>query len=308
MLKKEIMNVCFVVNDKYTNQLIVTLVSLFDNNPNEKFKIFVLHSDLKDEKIDFLNNIINETNHELICIKVNDDCLGDVPILRKDFNKTPYYKLLIPELIPKNIDRVLYLDVDIIVNGSIKELYYLDINDNFFAAVPDFIINKRDLEYKKRLGMKENDKYFNSGVMLFDMNNFRKEYTLEKALNYIKMNGNEFKFHDQEVLNGMYFKKCYILDDIYNYITMYSSIKDLIKYYTVDIWRTNKNILIHFANLKPWNTNYIGKYENYFWKYAKNSPVYDQLKKYKKNKFSDVVSTLIQKIQIKIKNRRYNNG
>ena len=239
---------------------------------------------------------------------MNDDCLGDVPILRNDFNKTPYYKLLIPELIPKNIDRILYLDVDIVVNGSIKELYNLDIKDNFFAAAADFIINKKDIEYKKRLGMGKNDNYFNSGVILFDMEKFRQEYTLDKALKYIKINGHQFKFHDQEVLNGMYFKQCYMLDNIYNYITMFTSPLDLVKYYTIDLWKDNKNILIHFANLKPWNTNYIGKYENYFWKYAQLSPVYNELKKFEKNSTVDIISTLSVKIIKKIKNRMCNNG
>lgn len=308
MFNKEKINICFVVNSKYINQLIITLTSIFYNNAEDSFKVFILHSDLKYEDINKLDQIDKKTNDEIILIKVNDDCLGDVPILRNDFNKTPYYKLLIPELIPKNINRILYLDVDIVVNGNIKELYYLDINDKFIAAVPDPIINKNDKEYKRRLGMSEEDNYFNSGVLLFDLNNFRKEYTLEKALKYIQINGQYFKFHDQEVLNGMYFKQFYTLDETYNYITMYRSPIDFIKHYIIDLRDKNENIIIHFANLKPWNTNYIGKYEKYFWKYAKMSSVYDELKEYEKNNYRHIIITLFEKIKKKIRNRMCNNG
>ena len=140
------MDFCFVVNDKYVTPLIVTLQSIVDNNSGFH-RFFIISSSLMEENVLKLSKCAEALCCKIEVITVDDNRLGEVPILRNDFNKTPYYKLLLPLYLPQDIDKVLYLDVDIIINRDLKELFNSDLGSNYFAAVPDPFINKRNLQY-----------------------------------------------------------------------------------------------------------------------------------------------------------------
>lgn len=72
-----------------------------------------------------------------------------------------YLKLLIPQRLPNDTARCLFLDVDIIINSDIDPLYTMDLNNAILAAaedIPDCIM------HKNRLGLDSNEKYINSGA------------------------------------------------------------------------------------------------------------------------------------------------
>lgn len=297
------MNFAFVINDAYVDKMLVTAISICINNPG-KHTFYVFTTGLTDENTALLHRVLSYYNSIAVLINIDDRCLNGVPILRKDFNKTPYYKLLIPVNLPDAIDKILYMDADMIVKGDLTELYNSDLGGTYFAAVPDSIRNEKDKPYLEKLGINyaEGERYFNSGFILFNVSEFKKIYSLDHALEYIKKNGSTFKYHDQEVLNGLYHKNYTQLNNAYNYFTGFHSIKEMILYW-IGLENTQiKNAkVLHYANLKPWNNNYVGKCENYYWEYAvKCEEIYIRLMHGQINSFLLQYKTVFERVQKKI--------
>lgn len=299
-----VMNLCFVVNNAYVNVLIVLLTSIFDNT-SEFCNCYVLTKNMGVENRCKLFNFVGFHYATMNIIDVDDSNLEGVPLKRKDFDKTPYYKLLFAEYLPKTINKILYMDVDMIVNKDISLLYNIDISSYVLAAVPDPLVNVRDKEYLKKMNVniEAGERYFNSGLILFNLDYLRKKYNIDIALRYICIHGATFKFHDQEVLNGLFLKEYLQLEQKFNYLTVYRGILDLVRYISGIQRKTEKEIAIfHYANpTKPWKRNYIGKYEIYFWKYARLSPVYYELKKNEKNSILEQINALLNIIRRRIK-------
>lgn len=290
-------NICLVLNKKYVPQTIVFLNSLFINNVNEKFKIYLLHSELEDEHLNKLKQFIEKKHkHIFNPMKIDEEYFSDAPILWKTHSKEAYYKLLIPKIFANKLDRILYFDIDIIINGSIKELYNMNIEGYCLAATGDYYINKKDLDYKKQLGMTEADIYFNSGVVLFDINNMLKNYDIEKMQQYISTNGKNFHYHDQEVLNKFYYDKCLIFFEKFNYMTKFKGIFDYIKYCFEKNSKSKQPIVIHYAGIKPWNILYNAKYLELFWKYEKDTVSGLDYTNFMKNRKKVILIVILKKI------------
>lgn len=299
------MDFCFVVNNKYITPLIVTLESIIENNSGVH-RFFLITSELEQKNIKRVVEFSSSVGCKAEVIKVDDTCLENVPILRGDFNKTPYYKLLLPLYLPNDVEKILYMDVDVIVEKNLEELFSIDLENHFFAAVPDPFINERDKEYVKSLGidLDKGERYFNSGVILFNMCIFREKYKLEDALKYIEENGSKFKFHDQEVLNGMYFKDYLQLEETYNYLTVFRGKNDLVQWLFKGRKQLEKQSILHYANsFKPWGSSYLGKYENIYWKYAQKSPVYCEIEKNEKKAVFQQLRAMLIIISRKVKKR-----
>src|SRR5690606_1313781 len=113
------------------------------------------------------------------------------------FSRANYYRLLIPELIPL-AQKVIYLDADIIMASSISEFQEFDLKDHALAAVADPIY-----QWKKDLGMKDTATYFNSGVMLINLNRWKELDISRKAFEFIQTYPDKIRFVDQCALNAV---------------------------------------------------------------------------------------------------------
>jgi lipopolysaccharide biosynthesis glycosyltransferase len=127
------MNVLVTLNSNYLNPLKVMLKSLFINNPEEKFNIYVMHSSLTDEELQSLKAMIEGKGHKLYAITVKGDYFKDAPIV-KHYSKEMYYRLLACKFLPPEVDKILYLDPDILIINSIKALYDTELEGYLFAA------------------------------------------------------------------------------------------------------------------------------------------------------------------------------
>ena len=131
-------------------------------------------------------------------------------------SKTALFKFFLPDLI-KDLDKVLYLDSDILINGDLSELFNTDISDYYIAAADDM----GDLKLADgRSYMAQNiglytTHYFNSGVMLLNLEKMRKDNARDALIQY-KLHGNNV-FMDQDALNVVLGKKRKIIDTKYNF-------------------------------------------------------------------------------------------
>lgn len=246
-------DVAFVINRNYIGQFKVTFNSLVNSNKTANFKVHLLHSDLTETDKDDLRTFTTKLNANINFYLIDSSVFEGLPKMGYDNSYTAYYKVLLPYYL-SNFKRVLFLDCDIIVKGDISSLF-VENNQSFLSCVEDYKINRKRAEHKKKITGDVNCVYFNSGVMLFNFEKSQEIAPEEELLRYIKEAKQDIRWHDQDIYNHFYSKNCFLLDEKFNYLTTYKGIADM-------IYAKGKKqaVIVHYANWKPWKSNYIGKY------------------------------------------------
>ena len=216
-------HVCFCFTDKtgnYSKFVGTTMFSLFENT-NSDVTVHILHDNtLTDENRDkFLylavryGQLVRFYNVEELCADDFSKMVEDNPKLLKDnrFTIGMMFRLFIPQVLPENINQVIYLDGDIVVNMDLNELWKIDLGDNYLAVVPsNSIAMKKHTHLTRQLcveGLVEPDDYFNSGVLLMNLKLLRGEtQKIMDGVNFIGSNPLYTHF-DQDVLNYCFSKR-----------------------------------------------------------------------------------------------------
>ena len=239
------MNIFISADDNYTLPAQVMLTSFFENNNHEKHTIYFMYSDTKQSNILLLENIVKSFHSEFIPLSITSENFK-VFSCTKRFPVNIYYRLSIPSLLPENEERALWLDVDLVVNSSLQDFYNQDFEEKVFVACKD--IENRE-EHLKKLGLKPDSDYINSGVILFNLPLMRK-FTLNDYYNFFVAHQEVIMWPDQDILNGIFSNRIKVLNcDKYNV--------------QVSNWRfngeydLNKAAIIHYiGNSKPWFNTY----------------------------------------------------
>ncbi len=234
------MNILVCVDDNYILILQDMLLSLSFYNKN--LNIYLIYSNIKKENLEKLDNYI-KTNKigKLISIKFNLDI--NFPIKIDYISKETYYRLYAPYILPNDIDRILYLDSDIICRGNILDFYNTDFDNNIIVGIENF--DASNYKYNIRLELEKDNKYINAGVLLINVNKYKKQFKVEDFNNFISKNSNILDYQDQDVINTMFYKKIKTTNNNYNF-----QITNIIGY-------EYNPILVHYTHkIKPWNENY----------------------------------------------------
>lgn len=189
--------------------------------------------------------------------------------------KVAYYRLLTPWVMP-DCERALYLDSDMLVRGSLEDLYLTDFSGGYLAgAVLDMSKSIRR-ERKERLSLKGD--YFNSGMQLLQLGLIRQQMTEEQMLDQIRTISEEFEliYHDQDVFNKIYDGKIQKIDRKYNYGSFIS-----ISYKLKNRNELRDAVIVHFiTSYKPWKNEYCLFYMKEYWNYLKKYLTKEQQREY----------------------------
>jgi len=198
------------------------LKSLFINNPNEEFDIYLMHSSIKEEELEDLDRFIEAEGGRLKIVQINDSYFEDAPTLLH-YTKAMYYRLLAFKFLPEELDRILYLDPDILVINPIDELYNMDIDNYLYAAAYHNIITIKRIN-RIRLNAYDIKEYYNSGVLLMNLKLQRETISEEEIFDFVKNNRSKLIMPDQDIINSLYSKKIKSIDEkLYNYDARYYS-------------------------------------------------------------------------------------
>lgn len=164
------------------------------------------------------------------------------------------YRLLIPDLLP-DLERVIYVDSDMIIRQNIARLYReIDLSDYYLAGVYEATLGFQE-EYIKQIGCQPG-KYFNSGFLMMNLAKLREDEMVGEFLKFAK--NDQLQFPDQDVLNQLCNDKFLPLAPVYNsirtfFIEDYKS--DFLKYYSEREWNDVKTYgTVHYTGPKPWNS------------------------------------------------------
>lgn len=287
------MNILIATNSYYLMPTKVMISSLIKNNKNI-INFYLLQSDLKQNELLSLKDFITKFKGvKLITLDVNTELFSELT-LYDHLSKESFYRLLAHEILPGDIERVLYLDGDIIINNSIEELYNMSFIENgeekSFIVCEGKGISKRNYEIYDNLAIPHDTKYFNSGVMLMNLKKLRDTISINEFFSFITNHKDRLLYHDQDVLNGLFYDDVkYVNWEIYNKTILHIHSKK-------EENETLKDAkIIHYAGSdKPWNYNYMSWLFDTFWTYAKEID-YDFRKLY--------VKTILRRFFWKWKNR-----
>ncbi len=199
---------------------------------------------------------------------------------RIHFTIDMYTRFLIPRLMP-SLDKVIYSDVDVIFNGDIKEIYNEPLNGYPLGAVPYIYgyLNpdtRQITEFHKRLKLPDSHKYFESGLLLIDCEQWReKKYTEKLSKKAQSCAFEKILTPDQDVFNIVFANNYQPLDNKYIVTPGRTYVMSKNKKASKSI--TNPFIFHYTGSKKPWDFPEI-EYAEYFWKYAKKTEFYNHLK------------------------------
>lgn len=201
MTTSEKINIAFAIDAKYIPHLETLIKSICYYNKNVNF--YVLHNDIPQEWFEGIQFKLEKMGYNLFSIRIYDDIFKDYKTLEHISSSSSYYRLMIPKLI--NQDRVLYLDSDIIVNGSLSDFYYSDLNGAPVGVVKDYGMGEHfPFPY---LDASVSRNYFNSGVLLIDCAKWRNEGLVNTLLQTVEEYGDQVLYGDQCILNIIYEKR-----------------------------------------------------------------------------------------------------
>jgi lipopolysaccharide biosynthesis glycosyltransferase len=232
----------------------VCLVSVLANNPELFFDVVVVGratERLDEDKL--RRSLARFPNHLLSFREFTPPAGRHLPLNpRAHYTLDNWTRLWVEEFFPDDIGRVLYLDSDIVVLGSIAALWRVDLDGALFGAV-DIPGSQQGVD---KLGMRAEDGYFNSGVLLIDLEQWRQTRALQTVLDYIEAYPERLVYTlDQDALNACFYARRKRLDYKWNAIWPFFREPVALPLTMLEIERVRREArIIHFnGSLKPWS-------------------------------------------------------
>lgn len=260
--KQNCWNIVFAGDESYAAHIAVAISSLLQNNPKQQIQIYILNQDISKEAFLKIEKVVLSYTCSIVDLKIDLDFLQAL-VTHSHYTLACYYRLLIPLLIKE--EKVLYLDSDILVEGSLQELYEKDIADYFVAAVenPEF-------NWHSDLQMHPKSKYFNSGVMLINLQKWRETNLTDKVISFIQENPKAIRFVDQCGLNSQINGTWLELQPKFNtQVVFFAEYFENIYFPKKDFVEAISNpVIVHFTgSSKPWHFENAHSYKAKYWEY-----------------------------------------
>ena len=254
-------NLLITIDKRYVEPLLTMLDSYGAQHQNTATCLFVAHSTLGTQELDRIYERASQYGIQLQPIHITEHWFKNTPVLER-LPEESFYRLMAFHYLPAEIHRCLYLDPDTIIRKSLLTLYEMDLEGNYIAAASHMVGRKNRLNLR-RLGIREDIRYLNSGVMLMDLDAIRRDFTIEQVLSSTSENIQKLLLGDQDMVNILFGKRTKLIDErIYNLdertFHMYRHAFDL---QTVE----RETAIIHYnGKYKPWLNGYEGVLDQFY--------------------------------------------
>ena len=281
-------HIVYASDDRFAEILGVSLVSLFENSMDMGIVLYILDSGITSGNKEKLEAVCKSYKRKPpVWIEAKDiskELSMEVAVDRGSL--TQYARLFLSGCLPEHLGRVLYLDCDILINHSIRELWNLDLHGKTIAALMDAFSKA----YRKNIDLEPDDIMFNSGVMLIDLDKWRRDNVEKKLLSFIIRKKGHIQQGDQGALNAVLSKETYCFKPQMNAVTIYFDFTydELLAYRKPQGVYTREQIkeavkdpyIIHFttsfASRRPWVKGCKHRYVSDWLKYKGMSPWKDE--------------------------------
>jgi len=238
------------IDENYAPHLGVLLASIAKTNKGGSIRAHIIHdgvSEASRNRVAASARSIELTWYEI----VDHQALGFKPLLQ--ITRATYLRLTMAEVLPPDLARVLYLDVDMVVNDWLRPLWEIDLGQHLCAAVADPGV---DIEAFRALHMLPDTKaelgYFNAGVILFDLEKVREQGLLSAAVDLLARPGAKYEWADQDVLNIIFWNKWLSIDPAWNFQRKFLY-DDFAAWHKLVPAKSKAPKIVHFTEQeKPW--------------------------------------------------------
>lgn len=247
------------------------LRSLAAHMPDERLCMHIVHDGIGDADREQLEGCVRTAE---ICwhLAMPADELANPQLAH--VSAATYLRLQLDQLISPNVDRLLYLDVDMIVSGTLRALWETDLGDNSIAAVPDTGVDPALFATRYDL---PSGAYFNAGLLLIDLAQVRASGTFRKTLQVITEQGTTLEYNDQDALNIVFRNNWQVLPNTWNF--------QRIHLYAQPLYASEQEMgglpkITHFTgSLKPWDRDEWHPYRWIYWRHLLGTPFVDRVRK-----------------------------
>lgn len=264
------MNIIYASSDSYAEIMAVSIVSLCENNMSEEqIHFYIISNGISKKNKKNILQTVNKYGRKLSFFDAPDlNNYTNVNIDFKQHNIITFARLFIADFFPE-LDRAIFIDCDTLVLGSLKSLWNTEFESGKSCAG---VLDAISAYNKKRIGLSPDDIYINAGVILVDLEKWRKGKYSRLFMEYLRRHGGTVPLVDQGVLNGTLSRQLQVLDPEYNFMTFgfafsYREIKRYKKfchYYSAEEFEKARNHITiahatsHFLIDRPWieNSNY----------------------------------------------------
>ena len=296
-MKNETINVTMSTDDNYCGHMCALINSILDNS-KEKYNFYIFYSkeELSEKNRKIVKNLFDNKNCKIIFKEIGEDIFKKFNCSVDYINSTAYYRLVSFEKILEK--KVIYLDLDIIVNCDLKDLWNFSLGKSSIGAVYDYI-----------LGLKDGGDYFNSGVLVVNLEDWQKNNSTKKCLDFLEKNKELLRYPDQDALNNVFRRKWKKLPLEFNR-------QKIIWDYPASIFKISKEKynslikskgIIHYTGpVKPWSFKYVFPDKKYYLKYLSKTPWREEVNK--DISIKNILFFLARWLMYKLKNRDFVEG
>lgn len=277
-------------SNEYVPYLCVSLQSLREHtSENNNYDIIIFESGITEKNKKILAAFITDKNISLRFANVSSEIENLSLIARNHYSKECFFRLLAP-LVLKNYTKIIFTDIDLLFNEDIAILFNSEMKGKAIAACQDYMfagfLNSPDISGKNwknyaanTLQLSDPYKYINTGVLVLDIENFRKNEFPQKLL--ALADNSRFRILEQDILNLFFKEEVSYLDYDWNFHVKNGGYVAIVEQFMPeklkrDYRRIEKNPkIIHFAGeYKPWHGT-EGNFFNIWWEYARKTPFYE---------------------------------
>ncbi len=278
---KAVIPIAMALDDGYLYPTIVSITSMMENaNKDTVYNIYIMHpdefSDTSKEKLSFVGKKYKNCNIKLINMKKEYAGANDIGHIT-----TPaYYRLSLSELLP-TLDKIIWMDGDTLIFDDLRQMYDLDLNDNYYLAYLD----DKMVDPLEEFGLSDNE-YICDGVMLVNLKKLREDNMVPKFKSFIERYNDRLIQHDQTVINAVCYGKIGILPPkfgMFNNCTNSREISEYLKkltskhkYTQKDMENALNELVVLHCVFKPWKELGCG-FADTWWRYARKTGFYEEI-------------------------------
>ena len=266
---KKAINIAYMVDNNYVPYMITSMHSAIKNKNKESvYNFYIIAENFSSENIEKIKKI-KENNVNIEIIPARQKTLDYSHLGRFASFKIAMQKIFIPDYL-EDVDKVLYLDADTLVQKDLNKIYSTNMGGAYIGATKDGLMYQFP-EHITEIGLDWRKFYFNSGVMLLNLKDMRKDAIIEKSITYF--NTHYEVFGDQDILNVVVNDKVIPISYRYNCNSTFFEEKDaefLSNFYNEKVYQTSREnydnaVILHFAGHKPWTEWYTHSYLKPLW-------------------------------------------
>lgn len=269
----ETINIALAADNNYAQHVAVVIASVMSNTTVKNVSFYLLSDGIEKVKLNKIEDTAAGFGAKVNILDLSKLDLFDNLFTSGHISKAAYFRLDIAILVPEDVKKIIYTDVDLIVRGDIQELWSFDMNGKHLAAVPDFGIMSSSRLMKQKhdvLGFDINEKYFNSGVLIIDVEAWRKNNYAKDVIELAA--GGNLPHHDQDALNQVFYRnwqalplKWNVIPPVYN---LFAKILFNKNFRNLAIEAKKIMCIMHFAGrYKPWEFARQSIFNNEYYDY-----------------------------------------